>query len=93
MKGLFYGDGGQFVAEGIGVLANVVYIGAASFVVFKLIAAIVGQRVDPDAEINGLDVPEMGVPGYVGVKLDKHSETPLPVLVPVGAGAPQAAVR
>jgi len=37
----------------------------------------VGNRIDPDAEIIGLDVPEMGVSGYVGVKLDKHSETPL----------------
>ncbi len=93
VKGLFYGDGGQLVAECIGVLANVVYIGAVSFVVFKLIEAVVGNRVHPSVEINGLDVPEMGVPGYVGIKLDKHSETPLPVLMPVGAGEPQAAGR
>lgn len=42
-----------------------------------LIDAIVGNRVSPAAEIEGLDIPEMGVPGYVGVKLDKFSETPL----------------
>ena len=81
VKGLFYGDASQFVAECIGVGANVIYVGLVSLIVFKLIEAIVGQRVDARAEIDGLDVPEMGVPGYVGVKLDKHSETPLPVLM------------
>ena len=27
-------------------------------------------------EIEGLDVPEMGVPGYGGMVMDKESETP-----------------
>ena len=81
VKGLFYGDAGQFTAECIGVAANIIYIGLASFIVFKLIDVLVGHRTNPHAEVDGLDVPEMGVPGYVGVKLDKHSETPLPVLV------------
>jgi hypothetical protein len=35
--------------------------------VFKLIDVVIGLRADPKAEIEGLDVPEMGVPGYVGV--------------------------
>jgi len=33
--------------------------------------------VEPETEIAGLDIPEMGVAGYAGVKLDKHSETPI----------------
>ena len=77
VKGLFYGDSSQFIAECIGVAANFIYVGIISFIVFKLIDAIVGNRVDPIAEIEGLDIPEMGVPGYVGVKMDKMSETPL----------------
>jgi len=76
VKGLFYGDASQFVAECVGVVANVVYVGLISFLVFKLIDALVGLRVDPDAEVEGLDVPEMGYPGYVGIQLDKASETP-----------------
>ena len=83
VKGLFYGDPGQFVAECIGVSANVIYVGLVSFVVFKLINALVGNRVNPHTEVSGLDVPEMGVPGYVGVKMDKHSETPLPVMTSI----------
>lgn len=76
VKGLFYGDGGQLVAELIGILANVVYIGLASFVVFKIIDIVIGLRVKPEEEIEGLDIPEMGVAGYSGVKLDKYAETP-----------------
>lgn len=77
VKGLFYGDAKQFVAEAIGVGANIVYIGIMSVIVYYIIEAIVGHRVDPITEVEGLDVPEMGIPGYVGVKMDKYSETPL----------------
>lgn len=77
VKGLFYGDPSQFVAEAIGVLANVVYVGIVAFLVYKFVDLVVGNRVDPEVEVDGLDIPEMGTLGYVGVKMDKHSETPL----------------
>lgn len=77
VKGLLYGDPSQFVAQSVGVLSNIVYVGLISFVIFKLIDVLVGNRVEPESEIEGLDIPEMGVPGYVGVKLDKYSETPM----------------
>jgi Amt family ammonium transporter len=77
VKGLFYGDASQFMAQFIGVLANIVYVGIIALIVFKLIDVVVGNRAEPAAEIDGLDVPEMGVPGYAGVKLDKYSETPM----------------
>jgi Amt family ammonium transporter len=77
VRGLFYGDASQFYAECIGVVANFIYIGVASFIIFKLIDMVVGLRVKPNDEVEGLDIPEMGVPGYVGIKLDKYSETPL----------------
>ena len=87
VKGLFYGDSSQFVAELIGISANFIYVGLISLVMFKLIEMWVGNRVDPHAEIDGLDIPEMGVPGYVGIKLDKHSETPLPAMMDIPAMA------
>jgi Amt family ammonium transporter len=76
VRGLFYGDSSQFVAQLIGVSANIIYVGLIGFIVFKLIDIIVGNRVTPHAEIDGLDIPEMGVPGYSGMKLDKYAETP-----------------
>jgi len=77
VKGLFYGDAKQFIAEAIGVGANFIYIALASVIIYKIIDVIVGHRVDPITEVEGLDVPELGIPGYVGIKLDKFSETPL----------------
>jgi Amt family ammonium transporter len=37
----------------------------------------VGNRVDAETEIEGLDIPEMGLLGYSGIQLDKASETPV----------------
>ncbi len=76
VKGLFYGDASQFIAEAIGVLANFVYVGIIGFIVFKLIDKTIGLRTKAEDEIEGLDIPEMGLQGYVGVVLDKASETP-----------------
>lgn len=77
VKGLFYGDGGQFVAEVIGAATNVIFIGLAGWVMFKLLNKLVGNRVTPEVEMYGLDVPEMGLDGYSGIKMDKNAETPL----------------
>jgi len=77
VKGLFYGDVSQFFAQCIGVFSNIIYVGIISFIIFKLIDVIFGHRPDPEAEVYGLDVPEMGVVGYAGVKLDRNSETPI----------------
>lgn len=77
VTGLFYGDGGQFVAQVIGGITNIVVVGAMGWIVYKLIDVIVGLRVDAKDELEGLDVPEMGTEGYAGIKMDKNSETPL----------------
>jgi ammonium transporter, Amt family len=64
VRGLFYGDPGQFVAECIGICANVLWVGTATFVTMKVLGATVGNRVDREVELEGLDVPEMGMEGY-----------------------------
>jgi ammonium transporter, Amt family len=78
VTGLFYGGGaGQLIAQTIGVLTNIVFVGGMGWLTFKLINKVVGNRVKPEDELLGLDIPEMGVEGYSGVKMDKNSETPL----------------
>jgi len=67
VTGLFYGNASQFVAECIGVGANIVAVGILGYIMFKLIDLTIGLRVNAEAEAAGLDIPEMGVPGYVGV--------------------------
>ncbi|MEI6754407.1 MAG: ammonium transporter [Paludibacter sp.] len=78
VKGLFYGGGmSQFWAELIGVSTNIIFVGLSGWLVFKVLDLIIGNRVKPEVELMGLDVPEMGVEGYSGIKLDKNAETPL----------------
>jgi ammonium transporter, Amt family len=64
VTGLFYGEPAQLLAQCIGVLANVVYVGAVAAAAFVVIGKLVGNRVSAEAEVNGLDLPEMGVLGY-----------------------------
>lgn len=67
VKGLFFGDSGQFFASLIGIGANIVCVGFMATVAFTVVGRLVGgNRVPAEIEIAGLDVPEMGVDGYVG---------------------------
>src|SRR5213595_3649848 len=65
VTGLLYGNSTQIVAQTIGVIANFVYIGIISIIVYKLIDVVIGNRVPAAVEVEGLDLPEMGIPGYV----------------------------
>ncbi len=75
VTGLFYGNAKQFVAECIGVGANFVYLGIITVIVFKLIDVTIGNRVSAAAEVEGLDIPEMGSIGYIDAK-DKYADGP-----------------
>jgi Amt family ammonium transporter len=78
VRGLFYGGGiGQFIAEFIGVTTCFITLSALSLLVYYIAEKLVGNRVSHEVEIEGLDLPEMGVPGYAGFVMDKQSETPM----------------
>jgi Amt family ammonium transporter len=64
VTGLFYGDAGQLVAQLIGVATLVGFVFTFSFAVNLVIDMVVGQRVSAKAELEGLDLPEMGALGY-----------------------------
>jgi Amt family ammonium transporter len=65
VRGLFYGDPGQFVAQCIGGLTNFVAVGAMAYAAYYLTAVLVGgHRVAPEVEELGLDLPEMGALAY-----------------------------
>jgi Amt family ammonium transporter len=77
VTGLFYGGGlSQFWAEVIGVVVCFVTVSIISIIVYKIVDLLVGNRVSIEAEVEGLDLPEMGIAGYSGVVLDKMGETP-----------------
>jgi Amt family ammonium transporter len=65
VTGLFYGDnGGQLVAQLIGIVTLVGFVFTLSFVFNLLIGWAVGNRVAAKSELEGLDLPEMGALGY-----------------------------
>jgi Amt family ammonium transporter len=65
VKGLVAGDTGQIVAQVIGAAVCFVWAFGASFIFFKVLDRFVKLRVSPEAELGGLDIPEMGSLGYV----------------------------
>ncbi|HEX3726731.1 MAG TPA: ammonium transporter, partial [Pirellulales bacterium] len=64
VTGLFYGDASQLVAQLIGVATLVGLVFTMTFVANLVIDAVIGQRVGAKAELEGLDLPEMGQLGY-----------------------------
>jgi Amt family ammonium transporter len=64
VTGLFYGDASQLVAQLMGVTTLVGLVFSMSFVINLAIDAVVGQRSSAKAELEGLDLPEMGQVGY-----------------------------
>ena len=65
VQGLMAGSAGQLAASLIGMIANILWVVPASAFTLWCIGRIIGTRVSVDDEIAGLDVPELGMTGYV----------------------------
>lgn len=86
VRGLFYGDPGQLVAQLIGVGTILGFVFGLSYCGNWLIDAIVGQRVPAEDELSGLDVPEIGALGYPEFVL-RAQTLPAGTASPVSAAA------
>jgi ammonium transporter, Amt family len=64
VKGLFYGDGGQLVAQIFHVAFGFIWAFGITWIIFSVVKRFVQIRVSPEVEIQGLDVPEFGVLAY-----------------------------
>jgi Amt family ammonium transporter len=65
LKGVFYGGNWDIMkAQVIGSLSAVVFVGGAAFIIFKLIDLTGLLRVEPDGELEGLDLFEHGTAAY-----------------------------
>ncbi|HET9730962.1 MAG TPA: ammonium transporter, partial [Acidimicrobiia bacterium] len=73
VKGLFYGDGGQLVAQAFHVVAGFVWAFGITWIIFSIAKRWMAIRVTPEAEIEGLDVPEFGVLAYPDFVLHRAS--------------------
>ena len=74
VTGLFFGDASQFVAQLIAVIVLFVWGFGVSYIFFKILDRVWGIRVSPEDELNGLDIPEMGVTAYPDMQLVKSPE-------------------
>jgi Amt family ammonium transporter len=64
VRGLFYGDPGQLLASCTGIAMNVIWVGAISTLTLVALDAAVKNRAAREDELDGLDISEMGAPGY-----------------------------
>lgn len=71
VKGLFYGDSSQFVAQTVGILTNIIFVFVVMFVFFKVLDKIIPLRVDPELEVDGLDQAEVAVTAYPDFNIRK----------------------
>jgi Amt family ammonium transporter len=87
VTGLFYGDASQFAAQCVGTLTCIAFVFVSFYVFFKVVDAIIGNRVSAETELAGLDLPEMGALAYpefvIGSEYGGSSVSPSPA--PVGA--------
>jgi Amt family ammonium transporter len=80
VRGLFHGDPGQLVASIVGILANIAWVAPVAAVSLFVIGRLVGNRVTAEEEAQGLDLSEIGLPGYA-------AEPGRQVPMPVGSGS------
>ncbi|MCL5031574.1 MAG: ammonium transporter [Bacteroidetes bacterium] len=63
-NGLFFGNPMQLGIQAISVIAAIIYSFAITWVILKVLDLTIGIRVNPDDEIEGLDLSQHGESGY-----------------------------
>ncbi len=64
-NGLLYGNPGQLGTQALAVLATVVYSGVMTFVLLKIVGALVPLRANGTDEMTGLDLTQHGEVAYL----------------------------
>ena len=64
VRGLFYGDSSQFMAQLLSAVTVLVFGFVVGYVLFKITNMITPMRVSKEVELAGVDIPEMGALGY-----------------------------
>ncbi|MGH7815238.1 MAG: ammonium transporter [Candidatus Binataceae bacterium] len=64
VRGLLFGDPGQFCAQSIGVATNLIVVFTLATIFFLIVERTIGNRVLAEVEWSGLDALEMGSDAY-----------------------------
>ncbi|MFA0823140.1 MAG: ammonium transporter [Methanomethylovorans sp.] len=70
--GLIYGGTQQFIIQVLGTLMCIIWAFGISFIIFKVLDAVMGLRVPEEDEIAGLDIKEHGMSAYPEFVLAKE---------------------
>ena len=62
--GLLYGGTQQFMIQVVGLIMAAIWAFVISYVIFKILEAVMGLRVPEEDEIAGLDIKEHGMSAY-----------------------------
>jgi Amt family ammonium transporter len=82
VKGLFYGDGGQFMAQVADCVVLIAFCSIMTIVFFNILKRTIGMRSAEEAEVAGLDMPEMGAlayPDFLEAQGPVFSPIPIPI--------------
>ena len=63
--GVLDGHPGQMVPQVVSIVATAVFALIGTFIILKVLDAVMGLRVSQDAEVQGLDVSQHGEEGYI----------------------------
>ena len=92
VTGLFYGGGtGQLFAQGLEVVTVAVVVTGLSLIFFRIVHSLGYLRSDPQHELMGLDIPEMGIPGYTSDDMLMHGISGRRLAQPMPSARPTAA--
>ena len=92
--GLFHGNAGQLATQLVAVAATVLLAAPLTYLILKLVDALVGLRVNEDDELIGLDISQHSESGYAigGPPLGEHVAAQAPRSKPLPLGEAAAAV-
>ena len=63
-NGLFFGNPGQVVIQLVSIVATCVFVFIASYIILKIVDSVIGLRVSPEEEEQGLDLSQHSETGY-----------------------------
>ncbi|MFN8439211.1 MAG: ammonium transporter [Caldilineaceae bacterium] len=92
VTGLLYGGTTQILAQVSEVVAIGVTVVGMSLIFFRIVATIGMLRSDPQHELAGLDLPEMGIPGYTNDDMLMHGVAGRRIAQPMPSSRPTASV-
>jgi Amt family ammonium transporter len=67
-NGLLFGNVHQFLVQGFIVIVTVAFAASMTFVIFKIVDALIGMRVEEKNEIVGLDLTQQSEAAYTVIE-------------------------